>query len=72
VDCIENVFNLVKRFLEEGAIALNITNESFEEFKQRMLTVFDSIPVAVVDNIILSMKERIEAVLTCKGHRTKY
>ena len=72
VDCIENVFNLVKRFLEEEAIALNITKECFEEFKQRVLNAFDSIPVAVIDNIILSMNKRIEAILTCKGHRTKY
>ena len=28
VDCIENVFNLLKRYLEEGTIALNITRES--------------------------------------------
>ena len=72
VDCIENVFHLVKRFLEEEAIALNITKECFEEFKQRVFTAFDSIPVAVIDNIILSMSKRIEAILTCKGHRTKY
>ena len=71
VDCIENVFNLVKCFLEEEAIALNITKECFEEFKQRVLTAFDSIPVAVID-IILSMNKRIAAILTCKGHRTKY
>ena len=72
VDCIENVFNLVNRFLEEEAIALNIAKECFEEFKQRVLiTAFDSIPGAVIDNIILSMNKRIEAILTCKGHKTK-
>ena len=47
VDCIENVFHLVKCFLEEEAIALNITKECFEEFKERVLTAFYSIPVAV-------------------------
>ena len=72
MDCIENVFNLVKRFLEEEAIALNITKECFEAFKRRVLTAFDSIPVAVIDNIISSMNKRIEAILACKGHRTKY
>ena len=45
VDCVKHVFNLVKRFLEEEAIALNITKECFEEFKQRVRTAFDSIPV---------------------------
>jgi len=32
----------------------------------------DSISVAVIDNIILSVNKRIEAILTCKVHRTKY
>ena len=72
MDCIENVFNLVKCFLKEEAIALNITRECFEEFKQQVLTAFDSIPVAVIDNITLRMNKGIEAILTCKGHRTKY
>ena len=36
IDCIENVFHLVKRYLEEEAIAENITNETFEQFKQRI------------------------------------
>lgn len=69
LDWIENVFNLMKRLLEEEAIALNIKKECFEELKQRVLTAFYSVPVAVTDNIILSMDKRIEAILTCKGHR---
>ena len=73
MDCIENVFHLLKRYLEEEeAIALNITRESFVEFKQRVLRAFDNIAVEVIDNIISSMKNRIEAILASKGHRTKY
>ena len=62
----------MKLFLQEEAIALNITKACFEEFKQRVLTAFDSIRVAVIENIILSVSKRIEVILTCKGHRTKY
>lgn len=72
VDCIENVFHLPKRYLEEEAIALNITRESFVEFKQRVSRAFDNIAVEVIDNIISSMKNRIEAILASKGHRNKY
>ena len=54
VDCIET-------YLEEEAVALNITKEYLEEFKQRVLTAFDSIPVAVINSIISSMSKRIEA-----------
>ena len=33
INCIENVFHLVKLYLEEEAIAENITDETFEQFK---------------------------------------
>ena len=72
VDCIENVFHLLKRYLEEEAIAVSITRESLVEFKKRVLRAFDNIPVEVKDNIISSMKNRIEAILASKSHRTKY
>ena len=72
MDCIENVFHLLKRYLEEEAIVLNITREFFVEFKQRVLRAFDNIAVEVIDNVISSMKNRIEAILASKGHRTKY
>ena len=72
INCIENVFHLVKR-LEEEAIAENITDEtSVEQFKQRVFRALDSIPSGVIDNIILSMNLRIEAILLGKRHRTKY
>ena len=73
INCIENVFHLVKRYLEEEAIAENITDEtSVEQFKQRVFRALDSIPSGVIDNIILSMNLRIEAILLGKRHRTKY
>ena len=42
---IENIFHLVKRFLEKEAILKNITRESFEEFKVRVLRALQSIPI---------------------------
>ena len=71
-NCIENIFNLVKRYLEDEAVALNITNESFEEFTERVLRAFDHIPVEVISRTISSISKRIEAIIASKGYRTKY
>ena len=70
--CIENIFNLVKRYLEDEAVALNITNESFEEFTEGVLGAFDQIPVEVINRTISSISKRIEAIIASKGYRTKY
>lgn len=69
---IENIFHLVKRFLENEAISKNITRESFEEFKVRVLRALQSIPIHTIDKTILSMNERIRSIIACKGIRTKY
>ena len=69
---IENIFHLVKNFLENEAISENITNESFQEFEGRVLRAFDCIPTEIIDKTISSMEKRIEAILSSKGCRTKY
>ena len=38
IHCIENLFNQVKRYLEEEAIKENITKESFEQFTARVMS----------------------------------
>ena len=72
INNIENIFKLVKRYLEDEAIALNIANESFEEFTERVLRAFDQIPVEVINRTISSISKRIEAIIASKGYRTKY
>ena len=62
---IENIFHLVKRYLENEAISKRITKESFEEFQSRVLRAFDSIPITTID-------KGIDAILSSKGCRTKY
>ena len=69
---IENIFHLVKRYLESEAISRNITRESFEEFQARVLRAFDCICTETIDNTIASLNKRIEAILASKGGRTKY
>ena len=72
INCIENVFNLVKRSLQEEAAAKNITSENFEQFSARVSQAFERISVNEIDKIISSMNNRIQSILACKGQRTKY
>ena len=69
---IENIFLLVKRYLENKAISKRITKESFEEFQSGVVRAFDSIPITTIDKTISSMDKRIDAILSSKGCRTKY
>ena len=69
---IENVFHNVKSFLQQEAIESQITSESFEEFKERVLRTLDNVEIAMIDRTIESMPKRILSVISCKGYRTKY
>ena len=69
---IENIFHVVKNSLAEEAISCQITKETFEDFKNRVLHMFTKIEVKLIDKTIESMPNRIQAVLDCKGYRTKY
>ena len=72
IHCIENLFNQVKRYLEEEAIKENITKESFEQFTARVIRALNRISSQDIDKLISSMTRRFEAVLASKGHKTKY
>ncbi|XP_068724121.1 uncharacterized protein [Montipora capricornis] len=69
---IENIFHLVKRYLDQEAISRNITRESFDEFNLRVLEAFRNIPLETIDKTISSMNTRITAIVASKGERTKY
>ena len=69
---IENIFHLVKRYLDQEAICRNIIRESFDEFNVRVLKAFGNIPLETIDKTISSMNRRITAIVASKGERTKY
>lgn len=58
--------------LEKEAIKRQITHESFEEFKARVLQTMDNTSTEVIDRTIDSMWNRIEDVIKGIGNRTKY
>lgn len=69
---IENLFHLVRKELTNQALEQNITQESYEEFKNRIIATFLNFPSNTIDNIIDSMNKRIDLIIRSKGNRIKY
>ena len=69
---IENVFNNVKRHLQEEALEQFITRENFEQFSERVKRTLENFPINVIDKTVASMNNRISAVIKGKGKRIRY
>ena len=69
---IENVFKQIKATLDKDAIKNNITVESKHDFECRVRQTLVETPVAIIDNIILSMNKRVKQIIARKGERLKY
>ena len=68
----ENFFHLVRCKLKKDALRLNITKETYQEFKERVIRTIYSIPVENINKIIASMPDRLDAIIDKNGCRTKY
>ena len=68
----ENIFHLVKMNLEKEALKQKITNESFEEFRERVFNSFQHIDTEIVDKTTESLPRRIDKIIALSGGRTKY
>ena len=69
---IENFFHLVSVKLRNNTIDHNITDETFEQFSQRVKLIMEDYDVLKINKIIDSMPKRIAMVLKGKGIRIKY
>ena len=69
---IENMFHLVKKQLECQVRDGHIIRETWQEFKSRVIKTLYNVPVEYVNNLITSMRRRIDAVAKADGYRTKY
>ena len=67
--CVENLFHMVGKILQEQAIERNLRRETFEEFQTRVINTFYSIPVETVNTLISTMPKRIDMVIRKKGAR---
>ena len=69
---IENVFNIVSAKLERDALRKQITDETFEQFSNRVEKTLCNIDPKLIDHTIESMNERIELIIKRRGHCLKY
>ena len=59
----KNVFAMVSRMLKRQALQQQLPQETFEQFKNHVISTFHSIPVETVNNLIRSMPKRIDMVI---------
>ena len=69
---IENTFHGLRHLLDLEAESCDITYETFDQFKGRVLHTLENIDIELIDRTIESMSKRIDAVLASKGGRSKY
>ena len=73
LNCIENLFPIVRRILKKQALERGIKRESFKQFESRRAkAAILSIPVRTINHIIGSMHKRMSLVITNKGRRLNY
>ena len=58
LNLIENIFKLVSDALRKQAIRSQITKETYEEFKSKVISTIQSIPVEVINNTIANLVPR--------------
>lgn len=68
----ENFFHLIKRELKKQAIEYQITSETIDEFKARVMNLMENFPSEKIDKIIDTMDKRIGLILKNNGRRIKY
>ena len=56
----------------EEAVTENITCETFNQFRDPVLKSLERLTRDVIDRTIESLNDRIEAIISLKGSRTKY
>ena len=72
INPIKNIFHIVKNLLESEAIEENLTCETFEQFKMRVLRTIKNVGPAIIEKAIESMPQRIRLIIKGKGYRMKY
>lgn len=72
LNCIENFFNLIKKELRKQALQRKISNETMEEFSDRVKNTMLDYPTHIINEIIGSMDKRIDMILKAEGKRIKY
>ena len=72
INCIENIFHIIKRILHDDALRRNITFETFDQFCARVSDTIKSLDKNLIDKTIASMNKRMDLIIANNGQRTKY
>ena len=72
INVIESIFHLLRVDLVDEAVTENITCETFNQFRDPVLKSLERLTRDVIDRTIESLNDRIEAIISSKGSRTKY
>ena len=72
LNCIENFFNLMKKKHRQDALDRQITYETFQEFRDRVMKLMLDYPTEHINSMIESMPKRVNMVLYKRGQRIKY
>ena len=72
INPIENLFKIISDILNKQAIRRKISQESYEQFRHRVISTFESLTIETINNIISSMPKRMREIIRRKGQRLKY
>ncbi|XP_078364133.1 uncharacterized protein LOC144648463 [Oculina patagonica] len=72
INCIENIFHIVKTIVRNNVLRMNITYKTFEQFCERVAETIKSLDKGLIDKTIESMNHRMDLIIASKGQRTKY
>ena len=72
INPIENIFHMVRKTLTQDAMEQNITQESIQEFQERIMKTMFELPICYVDKTIASLNSRMMKIIEYKGSRLKY
>lgn len=72
INCVENIFHIVKQMFKFDAYRGDITVERFDEFCQRVKTTMHRLDNKLIDRTINSMSHRMHSIIGNKGQHTMY
>lgn len=72
INCIENIFHIAANRLKMDAIQKRLEKETYEQFKNRVITCIRDIPIETINKTIASMDRRLRSIISNGGDRTKY
>ena len=67
LNCVENLFPIISRKLQKQAIDYQITKESYNQFKERVINAFQAISIVTIIRLIASIPKCICKVIARKG-----